>query len=219
MRPSYVGPLHPGSSDTSKGSCRGPVYEPPGTSKTSHRTWLARHREPQTQTRWTSSNRQRRQFYLNQAPFKIHLEGRIRCDHNRNFSDLRPSSYLFLLEQVIPRIFSRTFWVQSTTATSVQLLFPRAHIWRPDSIIPFVFWQRNSSEGETGEGGGGYARLPDQSLPLLIMCSLPCLTSLTPSLPHAKQMSSTADDKLHPNSRSIEFPQSPWKQENHLLCP
>lgn len=100
--------------------------------------------------------------------------------------------------------------MQSTTTTSVQLLFPKAHIWRPDSIIPFVFWQRNSSEVKeereeiVGRGWGG-SEAAWSKPSLLIMCSLPCLTSLTPSLPHANQMSSTADDKLHPNSRSIEF--------------
>lgn len=46
----------------------------------------------------------------------------------------------------------------------------------------------------------GCLGLSDQSFSLLIMHGLPCLTSLPECLPHAKQMSSAPDDKLHPGS-------------------
>lgn len=54
------------------------------------------------------------------------------------------------------------------------------------------------SEGRKERGNCGEAS--DQSLSLLIMRGLPCLTSLLVSLPHAKQMSSAPDDKLHPGA-------------------
>lgn len=150
MRPSHVGPLHPGSFDTSKSWCRGPVYEPPGTSKRSQTTWLARPWELQTRPRWTSSNSQCCQVHLNRDPSRGTNKARSESESRWPSVDPANSSYL---RRSFPQC-CRAFRVQSTTATSVRLLFPRVHIWRPDSIIPFVFWQRISGEGERGEKGG-----------------------------------------------------------------
>lgn len=60
----------------------------------------------------------------------------------------------------------------------------RDSVWSQCSLL-----MQQRREGELG--------LSDQSLSLLIMRGLPCLTSLLVSLPCAKQMSSAADNKLH----------------------
>lgn len=98
-------------------------------------------------------------------------------------------------DHFIPQAFSFKSPSQILTDSDhLSVLFLLFLIYRLGLMAPM--FPSDASEERGGELGSVWSWF----LSLLIMRGLPCLTSLPVSLPHAKQMSSAPDDKLHPGA-------------------